>query len=84
MRDGADLPGAAAAPGHALAIGVTSYDGSVYYGITTDRDLVPDIDVFGGCLHEALDELVDTVGDARPKVPRGRGRRSVRKPDGVS
>ncbi len=24
-------------PGHALAIGVTSYDGGVYYGITADR-----------------------------------------------
>ena len=25
-------------PGHALAIGVTSYDGGVFYGITADRD----------------------------------------------
>ena len=28
-------------PGHALAIGVTSYDGQVFYGVTADRDLVP-------------------------------------------
>ena len=66
-------------PGHALAIGVTSYDGSVFYGVTADRDLVPDADVFGTCLGEALDELLDTAGDARPKVPRGRTRRA-RKP----
>jgi diacylglycerol O-acyltransferase len=63
-------------PGHALAIGVTSYDGHVFYGITADRDLVPDADVFATCLSESLDELLDTVGDARPQVPRGRGRRT--------
>ena len=62
-------------PGHALAIGVTSYDGSVFYGVTADRDLVPDAETFAVCLGEALDELLDTVGDARPKVPRGRGRK---------
>ena len=71
-------------PGHALAIGVTSYDGSVFYGVTADRDLVPDADVFAICLGEALDELLDTAGDARPKVPRGRTRRSARKPGGAS
>jgi diacylglycerol O-acyltransferase len=69
--------------GHALAIGVTSYDGSVFYGVTADRDLIPDADTFGVCLSEALDELLDTAGDARPKVPRGRGRRT-RKPAGGS
>jgi diacylglycerol O-acyltransferase len=71
-------------PGHALAIGVTSYDGSVFYGVTADRDLVPDADVFATCLGEALDELLDTAGDARPKVPRGRTRRSRRTPGGSS
>ncbi len=59
-------------PGHALAIGVTSYDGGVFYGITADRDLLPDADLLGTCIREALDELVDTATDARPRVPRGR------------
>lgn len=59
-------------PGHALAIGVTSYDGLVSYGVTADRDLVPDADVLGQCIREALDELLDTVTGARPLVPRGR------------
>jgi diacylglycerol O-acyltransferase / wax synthase len=67
-------------PGHALAIGVTSYDGNVFYGVTTDRDLMPDAEVFATCLNEALDELLDTVGDARPKVPRGRGRKTAKRP----
>jgi diacylglycerol O-acyltransferase len=66
-------------PGHALAIGVTSYDGNVFYGVTADRDLVPDADVFATCIDEALDELLDTVGDARPRVPRGRRTKAVKK-----
>ena len=34
-------------PGFSLAVGVTSYDGAVYYGITADRDALPDIEVLG-------------------------------------
>ena len=60
--------------GHALAIGVTSYDGSVFYGITADRDLLPDADVLGQCVTEALDELLDTATGVRPQAPRGRRR----------
>ena len=59
-------------PGHPLAIGVTSYDGGVFYGITADRDLLPDVDLLGPCLTEALDELLDTASGARPRAPRGR------------
>jgi diacylglycerol O-acyltransferase len=59
-------------PGHALAIGVTSYDGGVYYGITADRDAVPDVDVLAQCLEESLVELVDSASDTRPRAPRGR------------
>jgi len=58
--------------GFALAIGVTSYDGGVYYGITADRDILPDVDVLGQCVREALDELVDSASDSRPRAPRGR------------
>ncbi len=61
-------------PGHALAIGVTSYDGGVYYGITADRDAIPDADVVGQCVTEALAELVDTTSDSRLRAPRGRQR----------
>jgi diacylglycerol O-acyltransferase len=59
-------------PGHTLAIGVTSYDGGVHYGITADRDAVPDIDVIGQCLTEAIGELVDTASGSRVRAPRGR------------
>ncbi|GAA1920380.1 WS/DGAT/MGAT family O-acyltransferase [Nocardioides marmoribigeumensis] len=59
-------------PDHAMAIGVTSYDGGVYYGITADRDAIPDVDVVGQCLSEALAELVDTTSETRMRAPRGR------------
>ena len=63
-------------PGQGLAIGVTSYDGGVFYGVTADRDLLPDADLLGQCLRESLDELVDTATGVRPRAPRGRKRTS--------
>jgi diacylglycerol O-acyltransferase len=58
-------------PGHALAIGATSYDGHVYYGIDADRDAVPDAEVLAQCIREALDELVDASSSTRARAPRG-------------
>ncbi|MGQ0574731.1 MAG: WS/DGAT/MGAT family O-acyltransferase [Pseudonocardia sp.] len=49
------------AKAQALAIGLTSYDGGVYYGFTADRDAMPDVDVLAGLVDESLDELVGTV-----------------------
>jgi diacylglycerol O-acyltransferase / wax synthase len=59
-------------PGHALAMGATSYDGHIYYGIDADRDAVPDVDVLAQCIGEALDELVDASSASRDRAPRGR------------
>jgi len=50
------------AKGQAVSIGVTSYDGGVYYGLNADRDAMPDVDVLAACLEDALAELVGTVG----------------------
>jgi diacylglycerol O-acyltransferase len=47
--------------GQAVSIGLTSYDGGVYYGLNADRDAMPDIDVLSGCIEESLAELVGTV-----------------------
>ncbi len=67
-------------PGHALAIGVTSYDGGVYYGITADRDALPDVDVLRQCIVEALDELVDSTKNTRRRAPRAaKAARNTRK-----
>jgi diacylglycerol O-acyltransferase len=67
-------------PRQALAIGVTSYDGKVFYGITADRDLVPDVELLGQCVTEALTELLDTATGGRPKSPRGRRKKAAPKP----
>jgi diacylglycerol O-acyltransferase / wax synthase len=40
-----------------VSIGLTSYDGSVFYGLNGDRDAMPDLDVLGQCLVDALAEL---------------------------
>jgi diacylglycerol O-acyltransferase len=47
--------------GHVLAIGATSYDGEVFFGLTADRDAISDLDVLAQCLLDALDELLDTT-----------------------
>src|SRR5215207_10379095 len=46
--------------GHMLAIGATSYDGEVFFGLTSDRDAISDLDVLAQCLLDALEELLDT------------------------
>ena len=49
------------AKGQAVSIGLTSYNGGVYYGLNADRDAMPDVDVLAGCIEESLGELVETV-----------------------
>jgi diacylglycerol O-acyltransferase len=51
--------------GHLLAIGVTSYDGEVFFGLTADRDAISDLDVLAQCVLDALEELRDTTVRAR-------------------
>jgi diacylglycerol O-acyltransferase / wax synthase len=50
------------AMGQGLAIGITSYDGGLYYGFNADRDAMPDLDVLATTVDESLDELLATVG----------------------
>jgi diacylglycerol O-acyltransferase / wax synthase len=49
------------ARGQALTIGVTSYDGGLFFGLWADRDAMPDLAVLGQCLEDALAELLETV-----------------------
>lgn len=46
------------AGGQAVAIGVTSYDGAMQYGLTADRDAMPDVDVLAAAVSESLTELL--------------------------
>jgi WS/DGAT/MGAT family acyltransferase len=45
----------------ALTIGLTSYNGGVFYGLNVDRDAMPDVDVLAQCIHESLAELVESL-----------------------
>src|SRR3954451_22447093 len=47
--------------GQAVSVGLTSYNGGVFYGLNADRDAMPDIDVLAQCIEEALAELVGTA-----------------------
>lgn len=49
------------ARGQALSIGLTSYDGGVYYGLYGDRDAMPDLDILGVCIVDALAEMVEAA-----------------------
>jgi len=49
------------ARGQALSVGLTSYDGGVHFGLYADRDAMPDLDVLGQCIVDALAELVEAV-----------------------
>jgi diacylglycerol O-acyltransferase / wax synthase len=43
----------------ALAIGVTSYNGMLYFGINADRDAMSDVEMLPGLLSQSLDELLE-------------------------
>ncbi len=45
--------------GHAVSMGIVSYDGGVYFGLTGDRDVMPDLDRLSGFIEEALVEQLD-------------------------
>ena len=66
--------------GQALSIGLTSYDGGVYFGINGDRDAVHDIRLLADLIEESLAELCRAAdGQA---TARGRSR-SRSKPRGA-
>ncbi len=65
--------------GHALAVSCTSYNGGVFFGITADREAVPDVAEFATHITEALDEILSTVpasDDATTKPAKSRRSRS--------
>jgi diacylglycerol O-acyltransferase / wax synthase len=45
----------------AVSIGVTSYDGGVYFGLNADRVAMPDVDILARMVEEAVEELLATV-----------------------
>lgn len=51
-------PVAPLAKGQALAVACTSYDGGVFFGLTADRDAIPDVQEFAVHIGEAIEELL--------------------------
>ncbi|SFD96885.1 WS/DGAT/MGAT family O-acyltransferase [Blastococcus tunisiensis] len=50
------------ARGQGLSIGMTSYDGCVYFGFNADRDGVGDVDVLADLVEQEVGQLVETAG----------------------
>jgi diacylglycerol O-acyltransferase len=48
--------------GHALSIGVVSYDGGVFFGLVGDRRVVSDIDGLATAVEGALAEQTSAAG----------------------
>ena len=46
------------ARGHALSVGITSYDGRVFVALNADRDVVGDVDVLADLIEQQVEELV--------------------------
>ncbi|GAB2641823.1 WS/DGAT/MGAT family O-acyltransferase [Nocardia goodfellowii] len=42
----------------ASSIGITSYDGQVFYGLNADRDAMADIGVLAAAVHESMEEML--------------------------
>ena len=66
--------------GQALAVSCTSYNGGVFFGMTADRDAIPDVEEFAVQIREAIEELGSTMphesGSPVPGSRRARRSRS--------
>ncbi|WP_040338400.1 WS/DGAT/MGAT family O-acyltransferase [Candidatus Blastococcus massiliensis] len=50
------------ARGQGLAIGMTSYHGTVFFGFNADRDSVGDVDVLADLVEQQVDDLLEAAG----------------------
>lgn len=63
----AAYPVVALTKGHGLSIGLTSYNGGVFFGLNADRDGVSDVDDLSLALGDALDELKEAAKARRSR-----------------
>ncbi|MCP4299813.1 MAG: wax ester/triacylglycerol synthase family O-acyltransferase [Gammaproteobacteria bacterium] len=54
--------------GMGLFIATPSYNGIITFGVTTTREIMPDIAFFVGCLNEAFDELKKATKGIKPSI----------------
>lgn len=59
------------ARGQAVSIGLTSYDGGVFFGINADRDAMPDVAILAQCIDDSIAEMLDSIGPAADAVESG-------------
>lgn len=52
--------------GMGLFIATPSYNGNMTFGVTSTREIMPDIAFFVACLKEAFDELLKAARDVKP------------------
>ncbi|AMW14349.1 diacylglycerol O-acyltransferase [Streptomyces qaidamensis] len=52
------FPFAPLAPGHSLAVAVSTYRGSVHYGLVADAEAVPDLDLFATAVSKEVAMLI--------------------------
>jgi WS/DGAT/MGAT family acyltransferase len=75
----ASYPVSAIADGQGLNITVLSYLGELHFGLTADRELVPDLDVLAGYLSDEVAELARRTGvhgTGQPAAGRARANRT--------
>jgi diacylglycerol O-acyltransferase len=59
------------ARGQAVSIGLTSYNGGVFFGLNADREAMPDVDVLAQCIDDAIADMLATITPSgRPRRPR--------------
>jgi hypothetical protein len=54
--------------GMGLFIATPSYNGSMTFGVTSTREIMPDIAFFISCLNESFDELMKATQDIKPAI----------------
>jgi len=56
-----------------LGVAIVSYAGGIFFGFTSDPDIVPDVDELPSLLHGALEELAEAAGAELSAPPPGVG-----------
>jgi WS/DGAT/MGAT family acyltransferase len=57
--------------GMGLFIATPSYNGTITFGVTSTREIMPDISFFVACLNEAFGELKEAARDVNPTAKKG-------------
>jgi WS/DGAT/MGAT family acyltransferase len=63
---------------HALAIGVTSLEDGIFFGLYADRKMMPDATRLARCIDDAIDELLTACDEPAQPPPNGNGHRALR------